>query len=263
MTRRTFHKLVALGAAGSGIAGAQSRLRIGIGCYTYHGLSIDGMIEQLKALKIDEIEMSRGEFMLFSKPPLERFESFRRKIDEAGIRCVSYYTATIKDNADLDNSVRFAKALGCAHITGDATGEILGRMDKRFTDEGLTFGLHNHFFKQKFAYESPEDIVRVIEKLSRTMGCTLDIGHIVSCGYDTVDAVRKLGPYLQLVHLKDIEAAGAEVNVPLGTGLAKVPQVMEELHKLNFKGLVAFEYEKEGQINDDVARQVAYARKLA
>jgi len=75
--------------------------------------------------------------------------------------------------------------------------------------------------------------------------------------------VRKLGPYLQLVHLKDIQGAGAEVNVPLGTGLAKVPQVMEELHKLNFKGLVAFEYEKEGQINDDVARQVAYARKLA
>src|SRR5947209_7214102 len=103
MTRRTFYKLVALGAAGAGIAGAQSRLRIGIGCYTYHGLSIDAMIEQLKALKIDEIEMSRGEFMLFSKPPLERFESFRRKIDEAGIRCVSYYTATIKDDADLDN----------------------------------------------------------------------------------------------------------------------------------------------------------------
>jgi sugar phosphate isomerase/epimerase len=263
MTRRTFQSLLAAGISMPAVMGAKSRLRIGIGCYTYHSLSIDAMIEQLKALKIEEIEMSRGEFMLFSKPPLERFEAFRRKVDEAGVRCVSYYTATIKDDADLDNAVRFAKALGVPHITGDATGEILQRMDKRFTDEGLTFGLHNHFFKQKFAYESPEDLLRVVEKLSPTMGYSLDIGHIVSCGYDTVDAVRKLGPRIQLVHLKDIEAAGAEVNVPLGTGLAKIPQVMDELHKLNFKGLVAFEYEKEGPINDDVARQVAYARKLA
>jgi hypothetical protein len=43
---------------------------------------------------------------------------------------------------------------------------------------------------------------------------------------------------------KGIEAAGAEVNVPLGTGLAKIPQVMQELPKLDFKGLVACEYEK-------------------
>jgi sugar phosphate isomerase/epimerase len=263
MNRRTFHKVAAAALSGSGAVTAATRLRIGIGCYTYHALSIDDMIGQLKVLKIEEIEMSRGEFMLFSKPPLDRFDAFRRAIDAAGIRCVSYYTATIKDDADLDNAVRFAKALGARHITGDATGEILGRMDQRFTAEGLTFGIHNHFFKEKFAYESPEDILRVLERLSGTMGCTLDIGHIVSCGYDTVDAVRKLGRRIQLVHLKDIEAAGAEVNVPLGTGLAKIPNVMQELHKLNFQGLVALEYEKEGAINDDVARQVAYARTLA
>ena len=57
--------------------------------------------------------MSRGEFMNFSKPPVERFESFRRKIDAAGIRCVSYYAPTIKDQGDLDGAIRFARILGC------------------------------------------------------------------------------------------------------------------------------------------------------
>jgi hypothetical protein len=37
---------------------------------------------------------------------------------------------------------------------------------------------------------------------------------------------------------------------------------MAALRKIGFQGLVAFEYEKEGEINDDVARQIAYARKL-
>jgi len=65
------------------------------------------------------------------------------------------------------------------------------------------------------------------------------------------------------VHLKDIAAAGAEDNVLLGQGIAKIPEVMRELHKLNFGGLVAIEYEKEGPVDQDLRQEVAYARKLA
>jgi sugar phosphate isomerase/epimerase len=245
------------------MAHAASRLTLGIGTYTYHNLSVDDMIAQLKALRIDEIEMSRGEFMNFTHPPVERFEAFRRKADAAGVRCVSYYAPTIKEKSDLETAIRFARILGAGNISGDPTGDILKYVDERMTAEGLTFGIHNHYFKQKFAYESPADILDALKGLSNTVGCTLDIGHIVSCGYDTVDAVRKLGPRLKLVHLKDIQAAGGEINVPLGQGRAKIPQVMEELRRVRFPGLVALEYEKDGDINEDVRRQVEYARSLS
>src|ERR1700687_2307238 len=124
MTRRTFANTVAFGIAAAGVAAAAAKkLNLGIGTYTYHSLSIDTMIVQLKRLQIREIEMSRGEFMLFSKPAPEKFQSGKNKRDGAGIRCVSYYTATIKDDNDLDNAVRFAKLLGARNITGDATGD--------------------------------------------------------------------------------------------------------------------------------------------
>ncbi|HYZ86644.1 MAG TPA: sugar phosphate isomerase/epimerase family protein [Bryobacteraceae bacterium] len=263
LSRRYFTRTLAAAVTSTALR-ADHRLNIGIGAYTYHNLSVDAMIEQLRALDIKEIEMSRGEFMNFKKPPPKMFESFRKKIDAAGIRCVSYYAPTIKVRDDLDGAIRFARILGCSNITGDPTGEILKYVDERMTAERLSFGIHNHYFKnRKFDYESPEDILRALEGLSDTVGCTLDVGHIVSCGYDTVDAVRKLGPRLKLVHLKDIQAAGGEVNVPLGTGLCKIPEVMSELRRIGFKGLVAFEYEKEGNINEDVRRQVAYARNLA
>ncbi|HZU23983.1 MAG TPA: hypothetical protein VFA04_00590 [Bryobacteraceae bacterium] len=67
-------------------------LRIGIGAFTYHSLSLEAMIRELKALNIDEIEMSRGEYMLLSHPKPELFEWTRGKLDAAGIRCVSYYS---------------------------------------------------------------------------------------------------------------------------------------------------------------------------
>jgi sugar phosphate isomerase/epimerase len=239
------------------------KLRLGIGTFTYHSLSIDDMIVQLKRLQIDEIEMSRGEFMLFSKPKPERFEAARAKFDQAAIRCVSYYTATIKDDAELDTAIQGAKLLGSRNITGDATGDMLQRIDRRCTDEGLTFGIHNHFFKgKKFPFESPDEILAALKGRSKTMGATLDTGQFASCGHDTVEAVRKLAPHLKMVHLKDIEASGAEVNVLLGKGIARIADVIAELHKIDYSGLVAIEYEKEGPVEEDIRMEVEYARQL-
>jgi sugar phosphate isomerase/epimerase len=66
-----------------------------------------------------------------------------------------------------------------------------------------------------------------------------------------------------MVHLKDVAASGGEDNVLLGQGIAKIPAVMEELHKVSYSGLCAIEYEKEGNIDSDVTRELEFARKLA
>lgn len=265
VSRRTFGKLAACGMAATAIPWPlESKLEIGIGTYSYHNSTLEAMIVQLSSLKISEIEMSRGEFMLMNHPGDDIFQAARQKLDAARIQCVSYYSATIANDQDVENAVRFAKILGARNITGDATGGILSRIDKRCSQEDLTFGIHNHFFKgEKFAYQSPEDVLQALAGLSRAVGATADIGHFASCGHDPVDAVRKLGPRLKLVHLKDVEARGGDVNVLLRKGIGKVPEVMRELHRQNFPGLIAIEYEKEGDINADIETDVEIARALA
>jgi inosose dehydratase len=265
ITRRAFVKALTASLAARALPlQASTKLNVGIGTYSYHNLSFGEMIVQLKALKVKEIEMSRGEFMLMNHPTEDLFRSARAKFDQEGIRCVSYYTATIKEDADLENAVRFAQVLGAHNITGDATGPILNRIDQRLTEEHLTFGIHNHYFKgEKFAYESPDDVLNALKGLSGTMGATADTGHFVSCGHDPVEALRKLQLRLKLVHLKDIQAADGDANVLLGQGIAKVPDVMKELRRQNFAGLVAVEYEKEGNVNQDMRQDMAFARSLA
>lgn len=261
MTRRAFAGVAA--AAGLPLL-AGRRLRIGIGTYSYHNLTMDAMVAQLQALRIREIEMSRGEFMLLSHPGEDIFRDAKALFDRAGIRCVSYYAATLHDEGELELAIRFAKLLGAGNITGDATGgPLLKHIDERCTQAGMTFGIHNHFFKTKFAYESPEDVLRALAGRSKSVGATADVGQFASCGYDPVDAIRKLGRHLKLVHLKDIAAAGAEENVLLGRGIARIPEVIRELQKLDFAGLVAIEYEKEGPVEEDLRKEVAFARGLA
>ncbi len=264
-TRRTFLKIAgaACVAGASSPLYARSGLRIGIGTFSYHNLTLDAMIEQLNALKITEIEMSRGEYMLLSHPKEDLFRTTKEKLDRAGIRCVSYYAATFKTEQEIDDAVLFAKVLGAGNITGDGQLDILKKIDRRLTHEGLTFGIHNHFFPYKFEFESPEDVLGALNQLSKTVGATADTGHFASCGYDPADAIRKLAPRLRIVHLKDIQAKGGEVNVLLGNGISKIREVMQELHRINFGGLVAVEYEKESDVIQDMTQQIHFARELA
>jgi hypothetical protein len=133
ITRRTFASIAAGGVLAAALPmQASSKLKVGIGTYSYHNLSLDDMIVQLNALHVSEIEMSRGEFMLMNHPGDDLFRSARTKFDAARIRCVSYYSATIKDDHDLENALRFAQLLGARNVTGDATGTILNRMISAF-----------------------------------------------------------------------------------------------------------------------------------
>jgi sugar phosphate isomerase/epimerase len=263
LSRRALGRMAA-GACGlTRSFGAPFRLNIGVGTFSYHTLSLDDMIVQLKQNQIDQIEMSRGEFMLMKPPTQQMVETARRKFDRAGIRCVSYYTATIKDQQDLDYALRYARIFGATNVSGDATGAILHEIDRRFTEAKLTFGIHNHWFAQGFPYQSTDDLLGVLSSLSQTVGSTLDVGQMAACGHDPVDAIQRLRSRLKLVHLKDVEAAGAEHNVLLGTGVAKIPAVMEELKRIRFPRLVAIEFEKEGNDDQDMRDELEYARQRA
>lgn len=248
---------------------ALAPLTIGIGTFSYHALSFDDMMAQLEillptnGLHNQQIEMSRGEYMVMSHPGDELFRTAKAKLDKAGIKCVSYYAATLKNEQEVAQAVGFAKLLGAHNITGDATGaDLLKHIDRSVTEAGLTFSIHNHFFPGvKFPYESPEDVLKALAGLSANCGATADTGHFAACGYDPVDAVRKLAPRLNLVHLKDVKAVGHGDNVLLGSGIAKIPEVEAELHRQNFRHLVAIEYEKEGDddVRDDMRTNVAFA----
>ncbi len=270
ITRRTFLKSTAAGLVASSIpAYALAPLTIGIGTFSYHALSFDDMMAQLEillptnGLHNQQIEMSRGEYMVMSHPSDELFRTAKVKLDKAGIKCVSYYAATLKNEQEVAQAVGFAKLLGAHNITGDATGsDLLKHIDRSVTEAGLTFSIHNHFFPGvKFPYESPEDVLKALAGLSANCGATADTGHFAACGYDPVDAVRKLAPRLNLVHLKDVKAVGHGDNVLLGSGIAKIPEVEAELHRQNFRRLVAIEYEKEGDddVRDDMRTNVAFA----
>jgi sugar phosphate isomerase/epimerase len=267
MNRRSFITTMAAGIgwcrASRANAAPKARFELGIGTYTYRGVSLEQMVEDLKALSIRQVEVSLPDYFLPKVKP-ETVPSLRTKLENAGIKPVSYFCGDIKSQADLDLTVQVTQALGANHVSGAAVGETLKMIDARFTRERLKFGIHNHFFHgRKFEYESPEDVLRALAGVSETIGATLDTGHMASCGYDPVEAIVKLWPRLQMVHLKDVASAGDDKDVVLGRGVAKSAEVIRTLVERGFRDLVAIEYEANPEDpQPDVARCVEFARKL-
>src|SRR5258707_672776 len=179
-----------------------------------------------------------------------------------GIGTFSYHTLSFDDMMAQLEILLPTNGLHNQQIEMSRGEYMLKHIDRSVTEAGLTFSIHNHFFPGvKFAYEGPEDVLNALAPLSANCGATADTGQFAACGYDPVDAIRKLAPRLNLVHLKDVKAVGHGDNVLLGSGIAKIIEVEAELHRQNFRRLVAIEYEKEGDddVGDDMRTNVAFA----
>lgn len=221
ISRRRF---ITVTAAGVGVlalsrpAAARARFELGIGTYTFRGVSEEQMIADLRQLQITQIELSSPNYFL-PAVKLGAMQNLRAKLDQGGIKAVSYFAGDVDRQEELDRTVAMAKALGVSHVSGSAVGDALRMIDVRFTHEGMKFGIHNHWFRgRRFAYESPEDLLNAFAKVSESVGATLDAGHMASCGYDPIDALNKLWPRLQILHLKDVEKRGGRQERGVGNG---------------------------------------------
>ena len=274
LNRREFALKVSALAMGAGLTCIPKRIQaivhpspkaqftLGIGSYTFRKLPPDLMIDRLHLLQIDTIELSHPQTML-PRARVEDFGPLSELFKKGNIQVRSWYCSGVKSNDDIQKVLEIAKILGIQHVSGDTTGESLLALDKAFQKNGLYFGIHNHFFKdRKFEYQSPEDFLKVFSITSNHIGATLDTGHMVSCGYDPVEAFQRLKPRVQLIHLKDVVGPGTDKNVLFGTGKGKPAEMVKMLVQERFDGLVAIEYEEGEDPQEDVEKCVKFVRAI-
>jgi sugar phosphate isomerase/epimerase len=260
--RRSFIKVLGLGVLNvRGALAAPAGFPLGIGTYTFRGVTVDQMIADLKALNISQIELSSPDYMI-PGVKLPAMQDLRSKLTGAGIVAASYFCGTIANEADVNQTVEAARALGVRHVSGWAWGDALKMIDSRFSREGMEFGIHDENCAGP-SNCSPDNLLEALSGLSKTIGITLDSGHMATCGHDPVEALMKLRQRVQLVHLKDVKRAGSDENAILGTGIARIPAFVAALKRLNFRHLVAIEDEASPQSPEaNVEKDVAFARKV-
>ncbi len=269
--RNEFLKLVGLSAVGVATfsptlaaaspmnRSAAEGLTLGLASYTFHKFGLDEAIKMAQRVGLKNIALKSMHLPLESSS--QEIKAATDKIKKAGLKLYGAGVIYMKTPEEVDQAFEYAKQAGIKVIIGVPSYDLLERVNKKVQEYDIKLAIHNHGPGDD-VYASPTTAYEKVKNLDPRMGLCIDIGHTQRIGEDPATLAEKYQDRLFDVHLKDVTTStGDGVPLEVGRGVIDIPGFLRTLKKINYDGVVAFEYEKDG---DDplagLAESVGYVR---
>lgn len=274
ITRHQFLKFIGLSAATtltsiSGFSAQQkihstktaSTLNVGLASYTLRKFSLDEVIQISKRLGLTSVTLKSMHLPLESSA--EDIKSMAGKVRGAGLKLYGAGVIYMKTKEEVESTFNYAVNAGLEMIVGVPNHDLLPLVNEQVKKHNMKLAIHNHGPGDDL-YSSPNDVYAKIKDLDKRIGLCIDVGHVVRIGQDPVPMIEKYKDRLYDMHMKDVNKAEADgSSVEIGRGMIDIPRLIKTLNKINYKGCLALEYEKDG---DDpvpgLAESVGYMRGI-
>lgn len=248
--------------------------RLSCGLYTFRDRSFYEALDVIAGLGIRCVEPAF--FLALSKeqPELKTSESLapeqrremKKRLDDRGMRMASYYAPLDADVNVFRKVFDFAKEMGVETLVAEPPVGVFDTLDRLCQEYQMNLAIHNHSEAAGSKYWRPENVLKVCEGRSKSIGACPDTGHYVRTGLAPVECLKKLDGRIIMVHLKDVAELGnpESRDVPLGEGKANYTQVLQTLRALKFRGIATIEYEHlSPRLVEDVAQCVKFVEDFA
>lgn len=213
----------------------------------YNGQTIGGGIDGNMSYKMD---------------PANR-KKILQLLKEKNVKLIAYGVVNGNTEEEWKQLFEFASAMGIKLLNTEPKQEFLPLIGQLANKYKIKVGIHNH--PQPTAYWSPEIVLAAIAKAnSKYVGACADIGHWVRSGLDPIESLKKYEGHLISLHFKDLnEKTPKAHDVPWGTGVGRIEEVINELKRQKFKGNLSAEYEYNWENNVvDVIESVKNFRNI-
>lgn len=197
----------------------------------------------------------------------EMIAAVKAHLAKRGIRAVNYGVIGIpKDEAGARKIFEFAKKMDLYGITTESV-DAIDTIEKLVKEYDIRVGFHDHPRRPNdpsYKMWDPNYILSVVKDRDPRIGSCSDIGHWVRSGLNPVDCLKILHGRVISVHLKDLNEKSPDAHdVPAGTGVSGIADVLAELKHQNFNGNISIEYEYNWKNSvTDVAQCVGFVRGL-
>ena len=268
-TRNEFLKLAGIGisaaipvaAAGPFINPPRTgvKLNLALASYTLRSFSLDDTIKMTIRLGLTNISLKAMHMPLESSA--DEIKKIAEKIRSAGLNLYGAGVIYMKTEQEVENTFAYAGHAGLEMIVGVPGHELLPLVNEKVRSTNIKLAIHNHGPGDKL-YSSPADVFEKIKGLDKRIGLCIDIGHVTRIGQDPVAMLERYKDRLYDMHIKDVSKATEEdTPIEIGRGIIDIPKVIKTLKRINYKGNLAFEFERDG---DDplpgLAESVGYVR---
>jgi sugar phosphate isomerase/epimerase len=240
-------------------------LKVGVATYSLRDLPIEQAIKGVErvGLKYVSIKNVKNHIDLSHSPEerKQRAQMFR----DAGLTPLSVGNVTMRTGeADIRKAFEYARDIGVPTIVCAPSLDAIPILDKMVKEFDIRLAIHNHGPEDKGFFPSPYDVMRAVEKFDQRIGLCIDVGHTARAGVDPAESILKCQDRLYDLHMKDISALGNK-NTPIeaGRGILDLRSILTAILKINYRGLVGFEYEKDAKDPiPGLAETVGYVKGL-
>lgn len=234
-------------------------LQLGLASYTLHKLNLDQALAAVKKVGLTHIALKDVHMGMNSTP--SELQAIAAKVKAAGLQLYGAGVIYMKTEAEVARAFAYARNAGIKTIIGVPSHSLLPIVNKMVKEYDIRLAIHNHGPGDE-VYPSPESVYNKIKDLDNRIGLCIDIGHTQRIGLDPSKEAQKYAARLYDVHIKDVTGSTkADTPTEIGRGVIDIPGFLKTLIKINYQGVVAFEYEKDA--NDPVpglAESVGYVK---
>ena len=175
----------------------------------------------------------------------EEMEKSVQEIKDSGLNFYGVGVLYMTTEEEVKQAFEYAKAAGVKMIIGVPEHNLLPYAEDMVKKYNINLAIHNHGPTDK-RYPTPDSVYEKIKNMDKRVGLCFDIGHTVRAGVNPSESVIKCFDRLMDVHIKDESEPTEKGNtVEIGRGIIDIPAFLKTLIKLDYKGTVAFEFEKD------------------
>ncbi len=219
-----------------------SPVRLGVASYSLRNFDAAYVIAAMKQFRTPYLNVKEVHLPM---TPLDQVHVRAEQYRAAGLKLTAagaiYFPKD--DDEDIRAKFEYCKAAGISLIVGSPTHQTLPRVERFVKQYDIRLAIHNHGPEDK-EWPSPLDVLAAVGNMDRRIGCCIDVGHTMRTGTDVVAAIRKVGPRLFDIHMKDLANPTAkESQVAVGEGVMPVRAIFEALIAMKYSGYVDLEYE--------------------
>ena len=229
---------------------------LGAQSYSFRDRSFDAMLQAMSQIGLGYCELFSGHIepkdnkdkeAWRKSPPWEELAKFRKKFDEAGVKCYAVNISFRESWSDLEieNGMKIARALGTDKITASSNVSTAARVDPFAKKHKVYVGMHNHSNIRANEFATPENFEEAMKGKSKYIAVNLDIGHFTAANFDPVDYLIKNHKRIVTLHLKD-RGRNQGANVEFGKGDTKIKDVLHLMKAKKYKFPANIEYEYKG-----------------
>lgn len=236
-----------------------AKFPIAVQCWTYRAFTFFETIDKVKALGISNLQPYPGQRLSKETGDLrfdhnlddEQMRMVRQKLRDAGITLIAYGVVNFENDEESARKVfDFARRMRIRTIVTEPDTEDFSLLETLVREYGIPIAVHNH--PSPSTYARPETVLERVEGRDPRLGSCADIGHWMRSGVNPVEALRMLKGRIIDVHLKDLDTFGQKraLDVPYGSGLANVHDILAELTLQDYQGYLTIEYEHPDEVEN-------------